>query len=51
MSCAAPSEEQIALLEQHSVDFRYRHVQASRPGELRNQDTFYWGTLKGVGKV
>jgi transposase InsO family protein len=21
------------------------------PGELLNQDTFYWGTLKGVGKV
>jgi len=26
-------------------------VEASRPGELLNQDTFYWGTLKGVGKV
>jgi transposase InsO family protein len=24
---------------------------ATRPGELLNQDTFYWGTLKGVGKV
>jgi transposase InsO family protein len=45
------SEEQIALLERHSVDFRCRHVEASRPGELLNQDTFYWGTLKGVGKV
>jgi transposase InsO family protein len=45
------SAEQIALLERHSVDFRCRHVEASRPGELLNQDTFYWGTLKGVGKV
>jgi transposase InsO family protein len=45
------SEEQIALLERHSVDFRCRHVESSRPGELLNQDTFYWGTLKGVGKV
>ncbi len=45
------SEEQIRLLERHSVDFRCRHVEASRPGELLNQDTFYWGTLKGVGKV
>jgi transposase InsO family protein len=45
------SEEQIELLERHSVDFRCRHVEASRPGELLNQDTFYWGTLKGVGKV
>jgi len=26
-------------------------VEASRPGELLNQDTFFWGTLKGVGKV
>ncbi len=45
------SETQIALLERHSVDFRCRHVESSRPGELLNQDTFYWGTLKGVGKV
>jgi transposase InsO family protein len=45
------SEEQIVLLERHSVDFRCRHVESSRPGELLNQDTFYWGTLKGVGKV
>lgn len=45
------SEKQIALLERHSVDFRCRHVEATRPGELLNQDTFYWGTLKGVGKI
>lgn len=45
------SELQIELLERHSVDFRCRHVEASRPGELLNQDTFYWGTLKGVGKI
>ena len=45
------TEEQIELLERHSVDFRCRHVEASRPGELLNQDTFYWGSLKGVGKV
>jgi transposase InsO family protein len=45
------SENQIRLLERHSVEFRCRHVEASRPGELLNQDTFYWGTLKGVGKV
>jgi transposase InsO family protein len=35
----------------HSVDYRCRHIETSRPGELLNQDTFYWGTLKGVGKV
>jgi transposase InsO family protein len=45
------AEEQIRLLERHSVDFRCRHVEAHQPGELLNQDTFYWGTLKGVGKV
>jgi transposase InsO family protein len=28
-----------------------RHIESSAPGELLNQDTFYWGTLKGVGKV
>lgn len=45
------TEAQLRLLERHSVDFRCRHVESSRPGELLNQDTFYWGTLKGVGKV
>jgi transposase InsO family protein len=45
------SETQMRLLERHSVDFRCRHVEATRPGELLNQDTFHWGTLKGVGKV
>jgi transposase InsO family protein len=45
------SADQIVLLERHSADFRLRHVEASRPGELLNQDTFYWGSLKGVGKV
>ena len=39
------SEEQIELLERHSVDFRCRHVEADRPGQLLNQDTFYWGTV------
>ncbi len=45
------SDEQVRLLERHSVDFRCRHVEASRPGELLNQDTFFWGVLKGVGKI
>jgi len=45
------SEEQLRLLERHSPEFRCRHVEATRPGELLNQDTFFWGTLKGVGKV
>lgn len=45
------SEKQLTLLERFSPEFRCRHVEASRPGELLNQDTFYWGTLKGVGKI
>ena len=45
------TDAQVRLLERHSPDFRCRHVQSSAPGELLNQDTFYWGTLKGVGKV
>jgi transposase InsO family protein len=45
------SPEQLRSLERASPEFRSRHVEASRPGELLNQDTFYWGTLKGVGKV
>lgn len=47
----ALSDEQVRLLERHSCEFRMRHVEANAPGELLNQDTFYWGTLKGVGKV
>jgi transposase InsO family protein len=45
------TEAQIKLLEKHSANFRCRHVVSTKPGELLNQDTFYWGTLKGVGKV
>jgi len=45
------TEQQIELLERHSVDFRCRHIESTRPGELLNQDTFFWGSLKGVGKV
>jgi len=45
------TDEQVRLLERHSVDFRCRHVEANRPGELLNQDTFFWGVLKGVGKI
>ena len=47
----ALSEEQIRLLERHTCEFRMRHVGISAPGELLNQDTFYWGALKGVGRI
>jgi len=42
------TEEQVRLLERHSPDFRCRHVESNAAGELLNQDTFYWGTLKGA---
>ncbi|MCP1727349.1 transposase InsO family protein [Natronospira proteinivora] len=45
------SDEQIRLLDRHSPEFRMRHVETSAPGEFLNQDTFYWGQLKGVGKI
>lgn len=43
--------EQVALIEKANPCFRERHVESSRPGELLAQDTFYVGTLKGVGRV
>lgn len=39
------------LDRQNDPDSGRRLHEASRAGELLNQDTFYWGTLKGVGKV
>lgn len=45
------SDEQRRLLEKAGSDVLPAHVESSAPGELLNQDTFYWGTLKGVGKV
>lgn len=43
--------EQAALIEKANPCFRERHVESSRPGELLAQDTFFVGTIKGVGKV
>jgi hypothetical protein len=41
------SDEQLRLLQRPSSDFPSRHTwRASRPGELLNQDTFYWGCLR-----
>lgn len=45
------SDAQMRLLEKAGSDVVPQHVESSAPGELLNQDTFYWGTLKGVGKV
>jgi transposase InsO family protein len=43
--------EQVAQIEKYNPCFRERHVESSKPGELLSQDTFYVGTLKGVGRV
>ncbi|EGI75461.1 integrase catalytic subunit [Hylemonella gracilis ATCC 19624] len=45
------NEDRIRLLERHSPEFRTCHIESSAPGELLSQDTFYWGTIRGVGKV
>jgi transposase InsO family protein len=43
--------EQVARIEKNNPCFRERHIESSRPGELLAQDTFFVGSLKGVGKV
>jgi len=45
------NEEQIRLLERFSPEFRERHIETSHTGDLVAVDTFFVGTLKGVGKV
>jgi len=45
------SEEQIRLLERFSPEFRERHIDTQHTGELVAVDTFFVGTLKGIGKV
>jgi transposase InsO family protein len=43
--------QQVAQIEKANPAFKERHVESSRPGELLSQDTFFVGTLKGVGRV
>ena len=45
------TEEQIRLLEKHNPEFAERHIETLWPGYLLSQDTFYVGTLKGVGRL
>ena len=45
------SEEQVRLLERLNPEFAERHVESLYPGYLLCQDTFYVGTLKGVGRL
>ncbi len=45
------SDEQMRLLERAGSEVMPQHVGSSAPGGLLIRDTFYWRTLKGVGKV
>ena len=45
------TEEQTRLLERFSPEFRERHIEAPHTGALVAVDTFFVGTLKGVGKL
>lgn len=45
------SDEQTRLLERFSPEFRERHIEAPHTGALVAVDTFFVGSLKGVGKV
>jgi transposase InsO family protein len=43
--------QQVAFVEAQNPQFKERHVESSKPGELINQDTYYVGQLEGIGKV
>jgi transposase InsO family protein len=45
------SRQQTRLLERFSPEFRERHIEAPHTGSLVAVDTFFVGTLKGVGKL
>jgi transposase InsO family protein len=45
------SDEQIRMLERFNPEFRERHIETRSPGDPLAVDTFFVGTLKGVGKV
>jgi transposase InsO family protein/transposase-like protein len=45
------SEEQVRMLERFSPEFRERHIEVHAPGELVAVDTFFVGSLKGIGKI
>jgi len=45
------TEEQTRALERFSPEFRERHIEAPHTGALVAVDTFFVGTLKGVGKL
>lgn len=44
-------EDQVMLLERFSPEFRERHIVTRGTGDLVAVDTFFVGTLKGIGKA
>ena len=45
------TSEQAAFIEKFNPCFRERHVESASPGELLSADTFFVGSLKGIGRV
>ena len=45
------TDDQIRLLERFSPEFRERHIETKYAGDLVAVDTFYVGSLKGVGRI
>jgi len=45
------SDEQVRSLERFSPEYRDRHIETTHSGSLVAVDTFFVGSLKGVGRV
>ena len=45
------TDEQIHLLERFNPEFRERHIETKHTGDLVAVDTFFVGTLKGIGRI
>jgi transposase InsO family protein len=45
------TDVQVRLLERFSPEFRERHIETRWTGDLVAVDTFFVGTLKGIGKI
>ena len=45
------NDDQIRLLERFSPEFRERHIETEHTGDLVAVDTFFVGSLKGIGKI
>ena len=45
------TDKQVRLLERFSPEYRERHIETRYTGDLVAIDTFFVGTLKGVGRI